>query len=147
MLDGECAIGNGDTHFAERHRAGSAEVRHTAADVSVRAKHHADEGCCRCDRIAPHRGRADELGRQVETIGADVAIHAEHAYRQSLGLVPNFNAYQALGMTYYRMRRFDDAITVFEQARRLSNLYRGPGSLGRVYYFGDETSTRATDTN
>ena len=59
---------------------------------------------------------------------------AEPAYRRSLALAPTFNAYQALGMTYYRMRRFEEAITMFEQARRFSDNYRGPGSLGRVYY-------------
>jgi tetratricopeptide (TPR) repeat protein len=69
---------------------------------------------------------------------------AEAAHRRSLALAPTFNAYQALGMTYYRMRRFDDAITVFEQARRLSNHYRGPGSLGRVYYWqGRKAEARA----
>ena len=65
-------------------------------------------------------------------------------YRRSLALAPTFNAYQALGMTYYRMRRFDDAITVFEQARRLSDQYRGPGSLARVYYWqGRNAEARA----
>ena len=68
---------------------------------------------------------------------------AEPAYRRSLALAPTFNAYQALGMTHYRMRRFE-AITVFEQARRLSNNYRGPGSLGRVYYWqGRKAEARA----
>src|SRR4029453_13857619 len=43
-----------------------------------------------------------------------------------------------------RMRRFDEAATVFEQARRLSNQYRGPGSLGRVYYWqGRKAEARA----
>ena len=69
---------------------------------------------------------------------------AETAFRRSLALAPTFNAYQALGMTYYRMRRFDDAITLFEQARRLSNQYHGPGSLGRVYYWqGRKAEARA----
>ena len=69
---------------------------------------------------------------------------AEAAYRRSLALATTFNAYQALGMTYYRMRRFDDAITVFEQARRLSDQYSGPGSLARVYYWqGRKTEARA----
>jgi tetratricopeptide (TPR) repeat protein len=54
--------------------------------------------------------------------------------QRSLSLAPSAIAYNALGGTQYRMRRFGDAVASLEKARSLLEDYRTVGNLARAYY-------------
>ena len=53
--------------------------------------------------------------------------------QRSLDIAPSHFAYGTLGMTQYRMRRFDDAIVSLEKARSMLDDFRHAGNLGRAY--------------
>ena len=55
--------------------------------------------------------------------------------RQSLDLAPSYITYVTLGMTQYRMRRFDDAVAALEKARALLEDFRTVGNLARAHYW------------
>ena len=55
--------------------------------------------------------------------------------QRSLSLAPTAIAYNALGATQYRMRRFDDAVASLEKARSLLEDYRTVGNLARAYHW------------
>ena len=55
--------------------------------------------------------------------------------QQSLDLAPSYITHNALGMTYYRMRRFDEAVGALEQARALLEDYRTVGNLARALHW------------
>jgi tetratricopeptide (TPR) repeat protein len=55
--------------------------------------------------------------------------------QRSLDLAPSPITHNALGMTYYRMRRFDEAVTALENARALLEDYRTVGNLARALHW------------
>jgi tetratricopeptide (TPR) repeat protein len=54
--------------------------------------------------------------------------------QRSLDIAPSHFGYAARGLAQYRMRRFDDAIESFEQARAMLEDYRHVGNLARAYH-------------
>ncbi|HET9704758.1 MAG TPA: protein kinase [Vicinamibacterales bacterium] len=58
--------------------------------------------------------------------------------QRSISLAPTPIAYNALGATQYRMRRFDDAVASLEKARSLLEDYRTVGNLARAYYWAGQ---------
>jgi tetratricopeptide (TPR) repeat protein len=57
---------------------------------------------------------------------------------RSLAIEPSHLAYNVLGGTQYRLRRFDDAVTSLEKARSLGEDFRTVGNLGRAYYWAGQ---------
>jgi tetratricopeptide (TPR) repeat protein len=55
--------------------------------------------------------------------------------KASIDLWPTYITHVTLGMTYYRMRRFDDAVASLETARGLLEDFRTLGNLGRAYFW------------
>ncbi len=55
--------------------------------------------------------------------------------RQSLALAPSYITYVTLGMTQYRMRKFDDAVAALEHASALLEDFRTVGNLARANYW------------
>ena len=71
------------------------------------------------------------------------------SFRRSVALGPTTQAYSNWGMTYFRMRRFDEAVTTLETARGLEPTnYRTLSNLARAYHWAgrraEATSTCAS---
>jgi serine/threonine-protein kinase len=58
--------------------------------------------------------------------------------QRSISLAPTAIAYNALGGTQYRMRRFDDAVASLEKATELLEDYRTVGNLARASYWAGQ---------
>ena len=77
------------------------------------------------------------MGRYQEAISA---------LKKSIELRPAFEAYSNLGQAYFGLRRFDDAITAFEQVNRLGALHHSAvGNLARAYYFAPGKRAQARE--
>jgi serine/threonine-protein kinase len=55
--------------------------------------------------------------------------------QRSLDLAPSPITHNALGMIYYRIRRFDEAVTALENARALLEDFRTVGNLARAHHW------------
>jgi tetratricopeptide (TPR) repeat protein len=58
--------------------------------------------------------------------------------QRSLDIAPSPLAYNVLGGTQYRLRRFDEAIVSLEKARALAEDFRTVGNLARAYYWAGQ---------
>ena len=56
----------------------------------------------------------------------------------SLALDPSYITHVAIGMTYYRMRRFDTAVAALEKAHALLEDFRTTGNLARACYWAGQ---------
>jgi tetratricopeptide (TPR) repeat protein len=81
-------------------------------------------------------GLYGSIGRYDEAIAA---------CRKSAELVPSWDAYSNWGMTLFRLRRFDEAVSKLEAARKIGpDTYRLVGNLARAdYYAGKRTDAIA----
>ncbi len=65
------------------------------------------------------------------------------ALRRSLEIGPTYAAYANWGVTYFKLRRFQDSISMLEQARALRLDYLTLSNLARAYYWaGDRARAR-----
>jgi eukaryotic-like serine/threonine-protein kinase len=75
---------------------------------------------------------------------AGVYPKAENALQKAISLQPSYEAYSNLGQTYFLERKFEDAISAFEQATVLGERQiQAHGNLARAYYWYPPTHGKA----
>ena len=66
---------------------------------------------------------------------------AIRALEKSIAIRPSYQAYESLGVAYFRMRKFDQAARTTREALKLDDTdYQTWGNLGDAYYYGGNKS-------